>query len=471
MNRNRFKPLLLIACLIAATCTALALTEKQPEPGPGNAVTTGDSTVTFSGRLTRNKIIRNGDGTVALALTMTARDTDEAAPVIDIPVDLVVVLDRSGSMDGEKISDARRAILDLIELLGPNDRFALISYATEATRHSGLLPATPANRVLFTDAVRNIRANGGTNLGSGLNQALTLLHNRRTGRNIGRIILISDGLANHGITDPFSLGQMAARAVPMEAAVSTVGVGLDFNEQLLTTIADQGAGSYTFLETPEGFADTFRRELLHSRTAAATGIEVRIPLKDGIRVLDAAGFPIEYRDNAALFRPGDLRTGQSRNLYVTLKIPTRQKQEFAITGVSLRYRRNDTHHTLTLADTFTVVCVADRALALASIDKGVWEGKVLQEDYSRLKEKVAEAIRRGDIREANRQIQCYRAKKEEINEVVGSGAVADNLAQDLRGLESQVRESFTGPPAAAAAKQKKNAKIIQYQAYESRRAK
>jgi Ca-activated chloride channel family protein len=117
-------------------------------------------------------------------------------------------------------------------------------------------------------------------------------------------MLISDGLANQGITSPRDLGQMAARATEWGVGVSTVGVGYDFNEVLMTTIADYGAGNYYFLENPQAFAEVFKKEFEATRNVVAGNAELRIPLHDGVQLLDAGGYPITMVGQSCRYSPG-----------------------------------------------------------------------------------------------------------------------------------------------------------------------
>ena len=141
-----------------------------------------------------------------------------------------------------------------------------------------------------------------------------------------KVILISDGLANHGITSPAELGAMAASASEYNLAVSTVGVGYDFNEVLMTTIADHGAGNYYFLENPQDFASVFEKEFETTRNVAAGGVEVRIPLRDGLQLVGAGGFPIKMEGNVAVIRPGNILAGQQRKIFLTYHVPTEQER-------------------------------------------------------------------------------------------------------------------------------------------------
>ena len=143
-------------------------------------------------------------------------------------------------------------------------------------------------------------------------------------------MLISDGLANQGVTDPHALGRMAARGLSKDWVVSTVGVGNDFNEHLMTTLADHGAGNYTYLENPAAFAAVFQREYRHAAAAAASGVAISVPLNNGVQLIDAGGYPIENRDGRATFNPGNLRFGQTRTLYLSFKVPTETPGDIVI---------------------------------------------------------------------------------------------------------------------------------------------
>lgn len=467
MKRNYVRPLFLVGCLIAVTCVAMAYSSSGVGPtvvAPANA-----GVVTLSGQLTQEKILRGGDGSVGLSLTMQADDVLDLDRGDARHVDLVIVLDRSGSMQGRKIRDAKQAVLNLLSNLSTRDRFALVSYSNGVRRHSNLLEATPTNRMLLTSAIHGISAGGGTNLGAGLQEGIDVLLASHKNGNLGKVILVSDGLANQGITNPTSLGHMASVAVQREFAVSTVGVGNDFNEHLMTTIANRGTGTYYYLENPNAFAAVFQKEFHNTRTAAATSVEVRIPLTGGISLVDAAGYPVEVKNNEAVFYPGDLLSGQTRKLFLTLRVPTNEEGNFEINGISARYVHKGRPHSVTLSKPFRIACVTDQDDVFASIDKSEWEEKVLRDDYNRLREEVAADIKKGNKGEALDRISRYYNEQQSVNSVVGSCEVADNLDKDLEDLRGVVKETFQGEPAEVEHKQKKNAKALQYEGYSGRR--
>jgi Ca-activated chloride channel family protein len=243
---------------------------------------------------------------------------------------MVIVLDRSGSMQGRKIEDARQAVLMLLSNLSPKDRFALVTYSDGVQHVSPLNKVTENHREQLETLIHRITASGGTNLGAGLQAAINLLASVAENKNARKVILISDGLANKGITDPDRLGAMAGVAVKKEFVVSTVGIGNNFNELLMTTIADRGAGNYYYLENPMAFAEVFQKELFFSKATMAANVSISFPLNKGISLVNAAGYPIKNQNNHAVFHPGDLRAGQTRKLFLTLQVPSDSTGSFEI---------------------------------------------------------------------------------------------------------------------------------------------
>jgi Ca-activated chloride channel family protein len=382
---------------------------------------------------------------------------------------MVIVLDRSGSMQGRKIEDARQAVLMLLSNLSPKDRFALVTYSDGVQHVSPLNKVTENHREQLETLIHRITASGGTNLGAGLQAAINLLASVAENKNARKVILISDGLANKGITDPDRLGAMAGVAVKKEFVVSTVGIGNNFNELLMTTIADRGAGNYYYLENPMAFAEVFQKELFFSKATMAANVSISFPLNNGISLVNAAGYPIKNQNNHAVFHPGDLRAGQTRKLFLTLQVPSDSTGSFEIGKITAHYRFNGQPMQTSLDRSLKIACVKNEKEVRASIDKASWTEKVIREDYNRLKQDVAGDIKAGKKQKALQRINRYYRKQESINKTVSSEEVTQNLDQDLKDLRQRVEETFQGAPAAVTAKQKSNSKAMQYEGYKGRR--
>jgi Ca-activated chloride channel homolog len=427
--------------------------------------------VTVQADLVQEKILSGSDGKVAVALTLTAAEMPMPTHRPVQYTDLVIVLDRSGSMEGQKIRDARKAVLRLIDRLTADDRLAVVAYSNGVNTLFPLKPMDARNRQQARAAVSRIYSGGGTNLGGGLQRGIETLMGTAAGQRQRKVILISDGLANHGITDPGALGNMASGAVENNFSVSTVGVGYDFNEVLMTTIADHGAGSYYFLENPDAFVQVFEKEFEATRNLAASGLELHVPLKDGVQLIHAGGYPIENKDGYAVIHPGDLLSGQQRKLYLTFQVPTDKIRDYRLGGYAVRYVANGASSQLEIEDDLTLACVADPKAVMASINKSEWGDQVVKEDYNQLKEKVADDIRLGRKEEAISKIREYETRTRAVNDAVGSVKVADNLEKDVQNLRQSVEETFAGAPAAVAEKKKQRSKALQYESYKIRRDK
>jgi Ca-activated chloride channel family protein len=477
MKPTRLKSLVLIIVLIAATGAAMAYSAGAGKSWLSGLITRpvahippiGSGPVTLNAHLVQDKVLQGSDGRVHLALTLQADEHFDPQSSEARNVDMVIVLDRSGSMKGRKINDARQAVLHLLSGLTAKDRFALVTYSDRVQQVSGLKYVSVDHGKQLKALVRNIRAGGGTNLGHGLQTGINIMLAAPENGNARKLILISDGLANKGITDATRLGQMAGVAVEKEFAVSTVGVGNDFNEQLMTTIADRGAGNYYYLENPLAFAEVFQKEFFYTRTTVATNVSISFPLGNGISVVDAAGYRITFQKDRAVFYPGDLRAGQTRKLFLTLQVPTGEPGSFELGRIKAHYRFNGQTMETDLDGSYKIACVKDQREVQASIDKTSWTEKVIREDYNRLKQEVAADIKAGKKQKALGRIHSYYREQESINSAVGSAEVTQNLDRDLKDLQQRVEDTFEGSPAAVSRKQKSNSKTLQYEGYKGRR--
>lgn len=450
--------------LVISFCGPLRLMAANGHPTPPN-------TVTVDTQLVQQKVLQGSDGKVSVSVTLNGADIPVTHRVEPHPVDLVVVLDRSGSMGGQKIHDARKAVIGLLERLSGRDRIALITYANNVHTVSGLVYVTPHTFNRLTRDVVRIQAGGGTNLGGGLQQAVDLLVRSYSKGRQRKIILISDGLANQGITDPYQLGAMASNGPEYNFTVNTVGVGYDFNELLMTTIADHGGGNYYFLEDPQSFASVFTKEFESSRRVVATGIEIHIHLNNHVNLLSSGGYPIERRGDTAIVRPGDLLSGQQRSFFLTYQVPTAKRQSISLGNMELRYTHDGDRKSVASDKNHSIDCVPDDKEVVASVDKATWSRQIIKEEYNKLKDDVATAVRSGKKAEALKSIEEYEEKTREMNKAVGSAEVSDNLDKDVSALKESVEDTFAGAPAAVMQKQKQQAKSLQYESYKARRDK
>jgi len=361
-----------------------------------------------------------------------------------MPSDLVVVLDQSGSMAGEKIVDARAAIRQLISALGPEDRFALVSYSVGAQTAIPLSAVGDSTRERWRAIVDRISTGGGTNLSSGLDLGLGIVDGSRVGGRIPRVILISDGLANQGDTSRSGLRMRARRAALGEYTLTTIGVGDDFDEQLLATLADAGTGNYYYIQSGTDLAKIFSDEFETARESVARGLAVVVHPAAGVEVVDAAGYPLEVgADGKTVFRPGTLFAGQDRRIWVTLRTRWSSEGIRELGRFALEYTEGDERKSLCFSEAPRVALVIDESSYYASVDEESWSRSVIVDQYNELRRNVAAELKAGNVTAASERIEVFRDKTEEMNAVIRAPGVAAQLEM-LEGLEAELDDHSTG---------------------------
>jgi Ca-activated chloride channel homolog len=447
MKRNRW---LVAGGLVLVTAVAgAAASGKTSLPavvGPAGALTFAAAPagpVSFTGTLDRGSVLVGGDSTVRMELVIGADGTPERADGSRRPTDLVVVLDRSGSMQGATMEHAKSAIRELVSELSPGDRFALVTYSNDAWLAIPPASATAEARAGWLATVAAIPADGGTNLSSGMDLGLDVIDRMRTAGRVPRAIVISDGLANQGDFSTEGLTRRATRAARAEYVLTTVGVGADFNESLMRTLADAGTGNYYYVSDPRELGRVFAAEFGAARTTVASGLEVRIETGDGVAVTDAAGYPLERSGNATIFRPGALFAGQERRVWVTLAVPNGSPGDHRLGRFELAYSRAGERSTLRFGETPRVASVAAEKDFYASLDGEAWERAVVVDDFNKMQEEVAREVKKGDRDAALAKIERFRAPAAAINARVASTPVQQRL-ESLKDLEKEVAAAFEG---------------------------
>ncbi len=210
------------------------------------------------------------------------------------PVNVAVVLDRSGSMGAQsKMSYAKQAARELVEALDADDRFALVTFADHAevvVPQGFLVEALGRSEASLLRSIYAVQEGGGTNLYSGLKEGFGQVRANLDDRSLNRVILLSDGNANVGIIDDDQLSELAGRWIDSGISVSAMGVGLDYNEDLLADMADQGGGSYRFIDNPSALSAVFAEELQQLASVSARGVSVALEMADGVELLDVLGY-------------------------------------------------------------------------------------------------------------------------------------------------------------------------------------
>jgi len=224
-----------------------------------------------------------------------------------VPVNAVLILDRSGSMSGPKIGRAREAAAALVQTLGPEDRLAIVEFSSEASVLLDSTPMTAGDRSRALGAVAGLHAMGGTNLSAAFELAAPQLTRGRGGGRVDKVFLASDGQANEGISDRPGLLRLA-RSLFANASLSTFGIGDDYDEDLMSALASQAGGRARYVDSPQILPGAFRAELGRAAAMVARDVRVRVTGLGGVSVERVIG----YQPDAGWVRLLDFAAGEER---------------------------------------------------------------------------------------------------------------------------------------------------------------
>jgi hypothetical protein len=163
-----------------------------------------------------------------------------------------------------------------------------------------------------------------------------------------------------------------------------------------------------------------------------------------VRVLDAAGYPLEHAGGAVRIHPGSLFSGQQRRIWVTLAVPSGEPVSIALGDFSLSYTDQGQRQTLRFEEMPVVACVEKRQDYLAGIDQGAWGRAVIEEGYGRLQDEVADWVGSGEFERASRAIERYVSEAHELNESFGLEEV-DAQLDAARRFKEEVEAVASSP--------------------------
>ncbi len=204
-------------------------------------------------------------------------------------VNLALVIDRSGSMSGFKLNQAKQAARQLIAQLAPGDRLTIVHYGSDVKSLDGLV-ATSANKEKLLAYVDGIWDDGGTNIGAALVTARDLLLASRSDFKVNRLVLISDGQPTEGVVEFEGLTGIVRDIRGYGVSVSSIGVGDDFNEQLMAALAEVGAGAYAYLQDASQLGAIFQKDLNAAGTQVARGVTLTFRVPAGATLRRVLGY-------------------------------------------------------------------------------------------------------------------------------------------------------------------------------------
>ena len=360
------------------------------------------SSPTLSLRTDRSLVRAQASSRRWLLVNVTAPDAPPRAE--RLPVNVALVLDRSGSMAGaDKFDLARTAVEQALRMLHPEDRFSLVVYDDLVDVLAPSAPATPEAKRRALESMRGVHPRGSTDLCAGWMHGCEQVAEHLGEHGVARALLLTDGLANKGTTDHDTLVRHAGELRRRGIATSTFGVGDDFDEVLLRDIAHEGGGTAYYVEKPAQIPDYLTSELGEALEVVMRGAALGVVLPRGAEAepLNRFRHSRAHGDSELRVELGDLVSGQEVSAVIEVRFP--RGKEGARTSVRVALGSDD--ELVTRAEGVVEWTYASHAENDRQPRDRVVDREVAKLYAARARAEATEANRYGDLDRARRVLE------------------------------------------------------------------
>lgn len=359
------KLMLSFICVTACLCTLSAQAHRDLiTPSPIVQISNGQEI-----------ILRQSGQTIYTRVAITPPSIN---PRVRAPLNLALVIDTSGSMDiGDRIANAKKAAINLIEMLSENDTLSLVVFSSDARV---LVPAQRlTDKKIFLNAISRIHPNGNTALYAGVELGSKQLAEFRVDHSVNRVILLSDGEANVGPSSAHALSTFGAELARQNIAVTTIGLGLGYNATLMERLAAASDGNHIFVQNARDLETTFQREFHDAASIVARNAHIQIEFSSGITPVRIYGYEGTISGQNVIVNIPQLSGGQEKYIIVESVIHhTPETNHIPVANVSASYTHLDTGETISQNASSSVQISADETTVQSSYNTSVMENVVQQ---------------------------------------------------------------------------------------------
>ena len=404
--------------------------------------------LTLISGLNNTQYLRNDTQShIYLYLELNAPKVD--LPESRLPLNLGLVIDRSGSMHGEKLKRAKEALKFVINNMAQSDRFSLVQYDD---RIDVLQTNTSlSNKAALLKLVDKITDRGATNLSGGMMEGFSQVakHESKEGY-VNRVLLLSDGLANRGVRDRRQVGIMAQTQYrELGISLSTFGIGADFDEDLMNQLAEFGGGNNHFIGTPEDIPNIFADELKGLLAVCAQNTSLHVDIPAGYFSLEKAfGYPIRTEGASHSVDVNDIFSEDRKAVLLKLKVlkPIDKTLEFKVRlsydDVISEFKRIEVNESIQLS------LAEDASAMAASYNRKVQEQVAIFESNAMHEAmlKLVEQRKFDDAKTAAQQLIGYIEAQlqhfPESTELRGQLKVTQELLEELGEMKNMDERSY-----------------------------
>lgn len=397
-----------------------------------------------------NSVVSSGKGG-SIFLRLNLKSAPDSQTDRRAPINVAIVIDKSGSMSGERIAAAKEGARVALERLSSDDTVSLIAYDHSVNVLSAAAPLRDA-RNRMAKAIDALRAGGTTALYGGVQEGGRQIEKFISDNNVNRVILLSDGLANVGPSRPHELAQLGRKLASKGISVSTIGLGLDYNEDLMQRLAAASDGNHVFVERPSDLAEIFDREFGDALSVAAGDITIIIECRAGFTPKRILGRDGEIDGQRVTLKLNQLQAENERYVIVELDAPSGQAAGAAdVADVSVTYAdlidggrraRTNTKASITFS--------SDVETIKRGVNKAVMS-QVTEQIATENSERAVELRDKGDLAAAKKALEDNAAYIRSSREYYASGSTPASTAaiSKLNDMESKSRDAASNLDAGA----------------------
>lgn len=438
---SRIRTSLAVGAALGTVFAALLMSPRNASLAPSIAPAADDG-MAISARLVTSRILA-GAQEQNLAVTITAPSPPRDLTIARPPLSLAIVIDRSGSMHGPAIENAKAAALSVLRQLDSRDAFAVVTYSSSSETVLPMQRATDTNKAAARAAIETIEDDGGTCISCGLETGATEVARSPVDGGLRRILLISDGQANEGLYDRDELAQLAANKAARGVSITAVGVGLDFDEHTMRRLAEVGRGNYYFVEDTVALSAMFSRELGNLSQTVASDVRLVAIAGPGVRIEEAYGYPMSRAGGSVVVPVADLRAGETRKVVLRVTVAAAHEGPLVISQIDVGWHRVSDGAQRAAHAIAEVDVVDDPSAVAASVDPATMP-IVEQALSARALEQAAAAYERGGMEEA-KQVLDRRSEAVRAN----ARYLAPAAVESLEAVSRDAIDGFAKAPAQA----------------------
>ena len=389
--------------------------------------------VGFQALTSRNAVLSSAENFI-LYLLMETKPQGEG---VRLPLNLGIVLDRSGSMyDEQRLDYVIEAIKYLIDNVGPDDKVAVVAFAdrAEVAATADRVAADAAGVKRAIDDLDLLEIGGGTQMALGMEAALAEVEKYYSPNRLNRLLLLTDG-QTYEERKCLDLARQHRERI----ACSTLGVGIEFNEKLLMEMAEESGANYHFIDAPASIPNIFSSELQGLRNVALTNARIEMQLSAGVQVKEAFRaspqiYPIKETTpdaNRTLSLPlGDIEAGTPSSALAVLVLPPRRPGRVRLAQAGLYYDTPEAKNQHDSVDVVVNYTLERSALGQAN---GYVMNLVDQVSVAKIQLQAEAAMAAGNTDKATRLLG---------NAIAGTQRLGNTKAtQALEGLQSELKKT------------------------------